>query len=181
LGQPDGAFAGDVRAVVDAVVLVHCARPGLVPRAAGRAVGRDVAGDGARVGDVDVLAVGREGDAVGLLEGVVDDGDGAGGRVEAVGGCWELGCGVGEAVEPGVVWVGEPDGAGLVDEEVVDAVEVVAEVVVEEGYGFVGVGIEGSDAGALFCSADGVVATGSRWELLAWSMSTNQECCHSPQ
>ena len=72
-----------------------------------------------------------------------------------------------EAVEPGVLGVGEPDCAGLVDEEVVDAVEVVAEVVVEEGDGFVGVGVEGSDAGALFGSADGVVAAGGRWEILA--------------
>lgn len=167
LGQPDGAFAGDVRAVVDAVVLVHCAGAGLVPGAAWRAILQDGAGDSACVGDVDVLAVGREGDAVGLLEGVVDDGDGAGGGVEAVGGWGQLGRGVGEAVEPGVFRVGEPDGAGFVDEEVVDAVEVVAEVVVEEGDGFVGVGVEGSDAGALFGSADGVVAAGGRWEILA--------------
>jgi hypothetical protein len=156
-----------VRAVVDAIVLVHCARTGLVPGAAWRAVLQDGAGDGACVGDVDVLAVGREGDAVGLLEGIVDDGHGAGGGVEAVGGRGELGRSVGETVEPGVFGVGEPNGAGFVDEEVVDAVEVVAEVVVEEGDGFVGVGVEGSDAGALFCSADGVVATGGRWVLLA--------------
>lgn len=84
-----------MRAVVDAVVLVDGARAGLVPGAARRAGGRDVAADGARVGDVDVLAVGGEGDAVGFFESVVDDGDGAGGRVEAVGGCGQLGRSVG--------------------------------------------------------------------------------------
>ena len=156
-----------MRAVVDAVVLVNCAGAGLVPGAAGRAVGLVGAGDGACVGDVDVFAVWREGDAVGLLQGVVDDGHGAGGGVKTVGCCWELWSGVCEAVKPRVFGVSEPDSAGFVDEEVVDAVEVVAEVVVEEGDGFVGVGVEGSDAGALFGSADGVVAAGGRWEILA--------------
>lgn len=126
-----------MRAVVDAVVLVHCARAGLVPRAAGRAIRCDGAGDGACVGDVDVLAVWREGDAVGLLESVVDDGHGAGDGIEAVGGWWELGRGVCEAIEPGVLRVCEPDCTGFVDEEVVDAVEVIAEVVVEESHGLV--------------------------------------------
>lgn len=78
------ALVDEMLPVVDAVVFIHCATTGLVE---GRAVlDHDGAGDGAGVADVDVLAVGGEGDAVGLGEGVFDDGGFAGGGVEAVGG-----------------------------------------------------------------------------------------------
>ena len=50
----------------------------------------------ARVGDVEGLAGGGEGDAVGMIEGVFDDGDGAGGGAKAV--CSE-GVGGGAAAE----------------------------------------------------------------------------------
>ena len=61
----------------------------------GREERGDGTGDGARVGDVDGAGVGGEGDAVGLDEGVVDEGEGAGAGAEAVGGGREWGRGVG--------------------------------------------------------------------------------------
>lgn len=61
----------------------------------GREEGGYGTGDGARVGYVDGAGVGSEGDAVGLDEGVVDEGDGAGAGAEAVGCGGELGRGVG--------------------------------------------------------------------------------------
>lgn len=93
----------------------------------------------ARGADVDVRAVGGEGDAVGGEDGVVDYGYGARLGVEAVGCCGELGENVGYVEEVAVLGVGEPDCAGEVDGEVIRAVEVVAEVVIEDGCGFVGV------------------------------------------
>lgn len=64
---------------------------------------------GASVRDVDLSVIGREGEAVWLALGVVDDVDGAGGRAEAVDSAGELGGGgypLG-AGTVGVVWEGE--------------------------------------------------------------------------
>lgn len=59
----------------------------------GREEGRYRAADGAGVGDVDGAVVGREGDAVGLVDAVFDDVDGASAGTEAVGGGFQLrGC-----------------------------------------------------------------------------------------
>lgn len=105
-----------------------------------------------------MFAVWGEGDAVGLDEGVVYDCRLARLGVEAVGGGAELGWGVGQAVEPGVLRVGEPDVAVAVHDQVVDAIEVEPVVVVQEGDGLVGFWVEGSEADALFAAADGAVA-----------------------
>lgn len=71
-------------------------------------------------------------------------------------------CGISETVEPGVVWIGEPDRASLVDEEVIDAVEVVAEVVIEKSLGLVRVWIKRPNTGALFGSSNGIIAARGR-------------------
>jgi hypothetical protein len=84
LRQPDWTLPCDVRAIVDTVVLVHSARACLVPWATWRTIWRDVTVDRACVRDVDVFAIRRQCDAVGLLEGVVNNGNGTSGRVEAV-------------------------------------------------------------------------------------------------
>ena len=100
--------------------------------------GIDGAGDGAGVADVESGAVGAECDAVGLCKGVIDEECCTGGRVEAVACCGQLWSGIGEGVEPGVVRVGEEDVASFgVYSNVVDGVEVSAEVVVEQDVGLV--------------------------------------------
>jgi hypothetical protein len=48
---------------------------------------------------------------------------------------WRCVC---EGVEPGILWVGEENVAVVVDEEIVEGVEVVAEVVIEPCGGLVG-------------------------------------------
>lgn len=95
-GKIKRPFIGQIRRVVAEVEGVNGA---FVRGVEGGALGReergDGTGDGARVGDVDGAGVGGEGDAVGLDEGVVDEGEGAGAGAEAVGGGRELGRGVG--------------------------------------------------------------------------------------
>lgn len=89
--------------------------------------------------------------------------DGACGGAEAIGCGFELRGGVAQAVEPAVLRVGEEDVAcGRVDGEVVDGVEVVSEVVVQEGCAGVCGWVEGADSRALFRIADAeVVARGA--------------------
>lgn len=180
LSKPNWPLARDVRAVVDEVVFVDGARAGLIPWAAGWAGGPDIAADGACVGDVDVFAVRGDGNAVGFLEHIIDHGHGAGRRIEAVRCCWKLGCGVGQSIEPAVVGVGKPNRATFVDEQIIDAVEVIAKVVVEERDGLVRVRVQSADARPLFCAPDGVVATGSSCTLLDEYTNRAREIC-SPQ
>lgn len=144
---------------------------------------------GARVGDVDGAEVRREGDAVRLLQRGLNDVDGAGGRAEPVGGGGELWGGVGQGVEPAVfctngletrkclrgkgfkrskqncgqhTGICKPDIAIGVDEEVVDGVEVVAEVIVQQGCCFIGCWVESLDSNSLFDAANtGIAARGS--------------------
>ena len=133
LRKVEGALVSDLGAVVRDVVSVDRA---VACRVEARALAADArvdgAVDGAGVGYVEGGAVGTESNAVRLDDGVIDQECGAGVRVEAVAGGGELWGGVGEFVEPGVVWVGEEDVAtDGVDGDVVDGVEIVAEVVVE--------------------------------------------------
>lgn len=160
LREVEGALVGQVGEVGAEVEGVDGAPAGGVEggglcgevRREGRALG-------AGVGDVDGAVVGREGDAVGLRERVVDQADGACLWAEAVGGRLELRGRVGELVEPAVGRVGEPDVArARVHEEVVDRAEVVAEVVVQDRGGFVRGWVERSEAGALLEAADAPVA-----------------------
>ena len=71
-------------------------------------------------------------------QSVLDEVDGAGGGGEAVCGGFELRSGIGELIEPAVLWVCKPNVAGDgMDEKIVYGVEVVAEVVVQDGGAFV--------------------------------------------
>lgn len=118
------------------------------------------AGDGAGVADVESGAVGAECDAVRLCKGVADEECCAGVRAEAVACCGQLWSGIREGVELGVVRVGEEDVASFgVHSNVVDGVEVSAEVVVEQDVGLVCDGVEGADRDSLLGAADGVVAS----------------------
>lgn len=154
-------------AIVDAVVFVHGASACLVPWAAGRAIWCDIARHSACVGDVDVLAVRRKSNTVGLLQRIVNDSYGASGRVKAVGCRGQLRGSVSEAVEPGVFRVCEPDRAGLVDKEVIDAVEVVAEIIVKKSHSLIRVRVKCPNSGALLSATNGVVAARGRLEPLA--------------
>jgi hypothetical protein len=77
-----------------------------------------------------------------------------------------LRCGVGQAVEPGVHRVCEPDCACFVDKDIVDAVEVVAEVIVQERHSLVGVWVKCPDASTLLGTTNRIIATGGRLKLL---------------
>lgn len=119
-------------------------------------------GHRARIRDVKALEIRGPCNAVRLLCEVVDERHRACGGAEAVRRRRELRRRVGERVEPAVHGVREPHVAVFVDADVVDRVEVVTEIVVQNGHGFVGRRIEGADAGALFATANAVVTTGGR-------------------
>ena len=99
----DGPLIRQTGSVVAEIVGVDGVLACLVVTDAAGAGGRNVAADGARVGNVDGTMAGGEGDTVGLGERVFDEVDGAGGMSEAVCGGGELGRGVGEVVEVSVV------------------------------------------------------------------------------
>ena len=85
--------------------------------------------DAIGVSDVEGVKVGREGDAVGAAEAVCDGADVACQGVEAVDELGELRFGP-EALLVAVDGVGEPDGAVVVDDDVVGGVEGAGVVVV---------------------------------------------------
>jgi len=90
-----------------------------------------------RVGYVDCVFVGGEGDAVGAAEAICDDADVAGGGIETVDELRELRFRA-ETLLVAVDGVCEPNGAVGMDDDVVGGVEGAGVVVVEESGGFVG-------------------------------------------
>ena len=150
----DGPFVEQLFAGRADVVGVHGTWIGRVPPRGGRG---DVRGyyhfAGTRVCEVEGALVGGEGDAVGLRESVLDQGDLARVRIEAVCAHVDLGrlgvdavgaaivCRHGEADKRlwlgscgggRVTVVGEPDLASSIDVEIIYGVEVVAIIVVQQ-------------------------------------------------
>lgn len=87
LGQIEGSLVGDSGAVfLDVKGINGPASGGVVMFRPRSDLGRDASRQRTGLGDVQSLAVGREGDPVGLLDGVVDQERGPRARVETVSG-----------------------------------------------------------------------------------------------